>query len=153
MRRQGKLVARKVVCFACGVRLTDKVGVSASAETSWLLAQCVKKVFCQWKHLYWSTDIINIIKHWNVTHILQSDWTARFHVTTQVDDSSDTRPFHVDAKGWGGQTNLAGKGITLTRDRNCKWKPIGTYSNRHAIVLTIILITLCATVWSCVLCI
>ena len=64
-----------------------------------------KNVLCLWRHLFWS---VNLIKIWTDTLLcnLISDWTAWFHVSTQVDDSSDTRPFHVDPKGQGGQTTV-----------------------------------------------
>ena len=37
-RRQGKLVAQKLLCIRCGVDLTEKVGISARDETSWLFS-------------------------------------------------------------------------------------------------------------------
>ena len=35
----------------------------------------------------------------------------------QVDDASDTRPFHVDAKGWGGQTTLSTPRLSISAMR------------------------------------
>lgn len=40
-----------------------------------------------------------------VMYSLQSDWATQFHATAKVNDSSDIRPFYVDAKGRGSQSS------------------------------------------------
>ena len=59
-RKRGKLVARKkVLCIECGVHLTDKVSVSVSDETSWLLLPCVKK-FSVGRGIWLTVNLMNI---------------------------------------------------------------------------------------------
>ena len=98
-RRWGKLVAHSLHCMLCGSHrqsrhLSERRNILASFPTV-----CVKMFsVCEGIHFDWLT-----INDWC---ILQSNWATWFHATAQVNDSSDTRLFHIDVKERGGQTKV-----------------------------------------------